>query len=32
MKVQKREINHSVQGEYYPCNPDILEKTYEPIE
>lgn len=21
-----------VAGEYYPCKPDIFEKTYEPVE
>lgn len=24
-------IIHGVQGEYYPCKPDIFEKTYEPV-
>ena len=25
-------IIHGVQGEFYPCKPDIFEKTYEPVE
>ena len=25
-------IIRGVQGEYYPCKPDIFEKTYEPVE
>ena len=24
-------IIRGVQGEYYPCKPDIFEKTYEPV-
>jgi hypothetical protein len=25
-------IIKGVNGEFYPCNPDIFEKTYEPVE
>lgn len=25
-------IIRGVHGEYYPCKPDIFEKTYEPVE
>ncbi len=25
-------IIRGVNGEYYPCKPDIFEKTYEPLE
>jgi len=25
-------IIQGVQGELYPCKPDIFEKTYEPVE
>lgn len=25
-------IIRGVAGEYYPCKPDIFEKTYEPME
>lgn len=25
-------IIRGVNGEYYPCKPDIFEKTYEPAE
>ena len=25
-------IISGVNGEYYPCKPDIFEKTYEPVE
>ena len=25
-------IIKGVNGEFYPCSPDIFEKTYEPIE
>ncbi|WP_306802689.1 hypothetical protein [Heyndrickxia coagulans] len=25
-------IIKGVQGEFYPCKPDIFEKTYEPAE
>ena len=25
-------IIKGVQGEYYPCKPDIFEQTYEPAE
>lgn len=25
-------IIRGVQGEFYPCKPDIFEKTYEPAE
>ena len=25
-------IIRGVEGEYYPCKPDIYERTYEPIE
>ena len=25
-------IIRGVKGEYYPCKPDIFEKTYEPVE
>ncbi len=25
-------IIRGVEGEYYPCKPDIFEKTYEPVE
>lgn len=25
-------IIRGVQGEYYPCKPDIFEATYEPVE
>ena len=25
-------IIRGVAGEYYPCKPDIFEKTYEPVE
>lgn len=25
-------IIKSVKGEFYPCKPDIFEKTYEPVE
>lgn len=25
-------IIKGVQGEYYPCKPDIFEATYEPVE
>jgi hypothetical protein len=25
-------IIRGVQGEFYPCKPDIFEQTYEPIE
>ena len=25
-------IIRGVQGEYYPCKPDIFEQTYEPVE
>ena len=25
-------IIKSVQGEFYPCKPDIFEQTYEPVE
>lgn len=24
-------IIRGIQGEYYPCKPDIFEKTYEPV-
>ena len=24
-------IIRGVQGEFYPCNPDIFEQTYEPV-
>lgn len=24
-------IIRGVQGEYYPCKPDIFDKTYEPV-
>lgn len=24
-------IIRGVQGEYYPCKPDIFERTYEPV-
>ena len=25
-------IIRGVHGEYYPCKPDIFEKTYEPVD
>lgn len=25
-------IIKGVEGEFYPCKPDIFEKTYEPVE
>jgi hypothetical protein len=25
-------IIKGVQGEHYPCKPDVFEKTYEPVE
>ncbi len=25
-------IIRGVQGEYYPCKPDIFEETYEPVD
>ena len=25
-------IIKGVNGEFYPCKPDIFEKTYEPVE
>lgn len=25
-------IIRGINGEYYPCKPDIFEKTYEPVE
>ena len=25
-------VIRGVQGEYYPCKPDIFEATYEPVE
>ena len=25
-------IIHGVNGEVYPCKPDIFEKTYDPVE
>lgn len=25
-------IIKGVQGEFYPCKPDIFEKTYEPVD
>lgn len=25
-------IIKGVNGEFYPCNPDIFEKTYEPVK
>lgn len=25
-------IIRGVKGEYYPCKPDIFQKTYEPVE
>lgn len=25
-------IIHGVRGEFYPCKPDIFEKTYEPVQ
>lgn len=25
-------IIRGVQGEFYPCKPDIFDKTYEPVE
>ena len=25
-------IIRGIQGEYYPCKPDIFEETYEPVE
>lgn len=25
-------IIQGVNGEFYPCKPDIFEKTYEPVE
>ncbi len=25
-------IIQGIQGEIYPCKPDIFEKTYEPVE
>jgi hypothetical protein len=25
-------IIRGIKGEYYPCKPDIFEKTYEPVE
>jgi hypothetical protein len=32
MKCQKRDyIIIGVNGEYYPCKPDIFEKTYEEV-
>jgi len=33
MKCSKGDyIIKGVNGEYYPCKPDIFEKTYEPVE
>lgn len=32
MTVSKGDwIIRGVQGEYYPCKPDIFEQTYEPV-
>jgi hypothetical protein len=25
-------IIRGLRGEYYPCKPDIFDKTYEPLE
>lgn len=25
-------IIRGLRGEYYPCKPDVFEKTYEPVE
>ena len=25
-------VSQGVQGEFYPCKPDIFEATYEPVE
>jgi hypothetical protein len=25
-------VIQGVHGEFYPCKPDIFEKTYEPVE
>lgn len=33
MEVSKGDfIIKGVNGEFYPCKPDIFEKTYEPVE
>ena len=33
MKAQPGDcIIKGVKGEFYPCKPDIFEKTYEPVE
>lgn len=33
MKASKGDyIIKGVNGEFYPCKPDIFEKTYEPVE
>lgn len=33
MKADKGDwVIKGVQGELYPCKPDIFEKTYEPVE
>lgn len=32
MHVSKGDyVIRGVEGEYYPCKPDIFEKTYEPV-
>ena len=33
MKVSREDyVIKGVNGEFYPCKPDIFEKTYEPLE
>lgn len=32
LAVENDWIIRGVNGEFYPCKPDIFEKTYEPIE
>lgn len=33
MKARNNDwIIRGIQGEYYPCKPDIFQKTYEPVE
>lgn len=32
LAIQDDYIIKGVQGEFYPCKPDIFEQTYEPID
>lgn len=31
MKYRKKPLVKGVNGEFYPCKPDIFEKTYEAV-